>query len=542
MGLLSVLGVAFCALVVIVFIWSIYQIIRTQKVIAALNLSKIGAEDELKIERERLLSEATKEAAEIVSNGHREADNLYKEAKLKSREQTLLAHQELERIINERIQTIEKQEQRLQNKEFNLDKKLIQADINNQEIEIKIEQLKKDQERLDLLKADAKRIVDEQTNCLENIAGLTCEDAKNKLIHQMEYAAKLDSAKIIRRIEDDAIKEATKKARWVICTAIQRIASDVTSEATVSSIQLPSDDMKGKIIGREGRNIRALEKTTGCDLIIDDIPESIIVSSFDPIRREVAKRAILNLLADGRVHPARIEEVVEKVKADMDINLKEIGENTAINLGFPDVNIKLHKLLGRLNYRTSYGQNVLSHSIEVAHIASYMAAEIGADKYLACRAGLFHDIGKAIDREADGGHVEIGIELLKRFGEKDDIVQAVSSHHGDCEPKTIEAVLVAAADAISAARPGARQEMFEMYIKRLEELEHISNSYKGVKKSYALQAGREIRVIVDAEQVSDDQAFWIAKDIAKRIESEIQYPGQIKVNVMRETRAVEYAR
>jgi len=358
----------------------------------------------------------------------------------------------------------------------------------------------------------------------------------------MEYTARMDASKLVRRIEDEATEEAMKRARWTITTAIQRVASDVVAETAVSSVQLPSDDLKGRIIGREGRNIRALEKATGCDLIVDDTPETIVVSSFDPIRREVARQAILKLLADGRIHPARIEEVVEKTKVDMDQHLKEIGEAAAISLGFPDVHPKLHKLIGRLNYRTSYGQNVLEHTKEVARIAEYMAAELGADQKLARRAGLFHDIGKAIDREVEGTHIEIGMELLKRFGEKDPVIHAMSCHHGDFEPKTVEAMLITAADALSAARPGARREMLETYVKRLEALEAIANSYKGVQKSFAMQAGREIRIMVDAGQVNDDQAFWLAKDVTKRIEGEMQYPGQIKVTVMRETRAVEYAR
>jgi ribonuclease Y len=347
---------------------------------------------------------------------------------------------------------------------------------------------------------------------------------------------------LIRRIEEEAEEEADRKAKWAITTAIQRIASDVAAEATVTSVHLPSDDLKGRIIGKEGRNIRALEKAIGCDLIVDDTPETIVVSSFDPIRREVACQSLQKLIADGRIHPARIEEVVEKVKIEMDEHLKDLGKSTSIAMGFPDIHPKLHKLIGRLNYRTSYGQNVLEHTKEVARIAEYMAFEMGVDPCIARRAGLFHDIGKAIDREVEGTHIEIGMELLKRFGEKEEVIHAMSCHHGDTEPRTIEAMLVTAADALSAARPGARREMFETYTRRLEQLEEIATSYKGVQKSYAMQAGREIRIMVDAGVINDDQAFWLAKDISKRIESEMQYPGQIKVTVMRETRAVEFAR
>jgi len=352
----------------------------------------------------------------------------------------------------------------------------------------------------------------------------------------------MDASKIVRRIEEEATEEAQKKARWAIGAAIQRIASDVVTETAVGSIQLASDDLKGRIIGKEGRNIRALEKATGCDLIVDETPETIVVSSFDPIRREVARQAVEILLADGRIHPARIEEVVEKVKVDLDIKMKEIGEAAAIELGFPDVHPKLHKLLGRLNYRHSYGQNVLEHTKEVAHIAEYMAGEMGADPVLARRAGLFHDIGKAVDREVEGTHIELGMQLLQRYGEKEGVIHAMSCHHGDFEPRTVEAMLITAADALSAARPGARREMLSTYVKRLEQLEVIANSYQGVQKSFALQAGREIRIMVDAGKVNDDQAFWIAKDVSKRIENEMQFPGQIKVTVMRETRAVEFAR
>lgn len=534
------LGLTVAALVGLAY--QSYQMVQAKHTALDLSLAQAKLETELKIERERLISDAAKEAADLVSRGQREVDNLYKESQLKAKEQALSARQEAERLTNERMQTLDRQGQRLQSKEDNLDKKLTQVDLKAKEVESRIENLKEEQGKLEALKVDAKRILEEQANRLETIAGLTREDAKTELVVQMEYTAKMDASKLVRRIEDEAMEEATRRARWTICTAIQRISSDVVTEITVSSVQLPSDDLKGKIIGREGRNIRALEKAIGCDLIIDDTPETIVVSSFDPIRREVARQAILKLLADGRIHPARIEEVVEKVKVDMDLHLKDIGEAAAISLGFPDVHTKLHKLLGRLHYRTSYGQNVLTHSNEVARIAEYMAAELGADQRLARRAGLFHDIGKAIDREVDGTHIEIGMELLKRFGEKDNVIQAMSCHHGDCEPKTVEAMLVTSADALSAARPGARREMLETYVKRLEVLEAIANSYKGVQKSFAMQAGREIRIMVDAGQVNDDQAFWIAKDVSKRIESEMQYPGQIKVTVMRETRAVEYAR
>ena len=539
---MSILIWIFLAVAILATVGFIVQMRKAQRAVVDVSQATAKAESDLKADRERLLLEAEKEAAKVVNRGQREADAMRKEAELKAKEQALQARQEAEKITNERMQSLDKQEQRIQVKEDALDKKLVQVDQKTKEVEIKTEKIREDQEKLSGLQLEAKRVLEEQHKRLEEVAGLTREDAKTELIAGLEYAAKMDAARIVRRIEEEATEEAMKKARWTITAAIQRVASDVVTETAVSSVQLPSDDLKGRIIGREGRNIRALEKATGCDLIVDDTPETIVVSSFDPIRREVARQAILKLLADGRIHPARIEEVVEKTKLDMDQHLKELGEAAAIGLGFPDVHPKLHKLIGRLNYRTSYGQNVLDHTKEVAHIAEYMAAELGADQRLARRAGLFHDIGKAIDREVEGTHIEIGMELLKRFGEKDNVIHAMSCHHGDFEPKTVEAMLITAADALSAARPGARREMLETYVKRLEALEAIANSYKGVQKSFAMQAGREIRIMVDAGQVNDDQAFWIAKDVTKRIEGEMQYPGQIKVTVMRETRAVEYAR
>ena len=516
--------------------------LRAQKATAEASRAQSRAEADLKAERERLLEEARSEARRLRDQGQQEAEAARKEAELKAKEQALQARQEAEKTLTERQRNLEKQEQRLQSKEDGLDKKLQQVDQKTRDLEGLTEKRKAELERLETQQAETRRLVEQQAQKLEEIAGLSREDAKKELVAQLEYAAKMDAAKLVRRIEEESQEEATKKARWVIGTAIQRVASDAVAEQAVSSVQLPSDDLKGRIIGREGRNIRALEKATGCDLIVDDTPESIVVSSFDPIRREVARQSILKLLADGRIHPARIEEVVEKVKVDMDQHLKEIGEAACIELGFPDVHPKLHKLVGRLNYRTSYGQNVLEHTKEVAMIADFMALEMGADARVAKRAGLFHDIGKAIDREVEGTHIEIGMQLLQRYGEKEPVIHAMSCHHGDFEPKTVEAMLISAADALSAARPGARREMLETYVKRLEQLEGIANSYKGVQKSFAMQAGREIRILVDAGAVNDDQAYWLAKDVSRRIESEMQYPGQIKVTVMRELRAVEIAR
>jgi len=523
--------------------------LRAQKATAEASQAKVNAESDIKAERERLLEEAKREAQRLMERGAKDAESVRKESELKAKEQALQARQEAEKLLTERQNNLEKQEQRiqakeqgLQSKEEGLDKKVQQVDQKAKDLEVLSEKRKAEIERLEAKQAEAKQLVEEQARRLEEIAGLTRDDAKKELISQLEYSAKMDAAKMVRRIEDEAVEDAAKRARWTIGAAIQRVASDVVAEQAVSSVQLPSDDLKGRIIGLEGRNIRALEKATGCDLIVDDTPESIVVSSFDPIRREVARQAILKLLADGRIHPARIEEVVEKVKVDMDQHLKEIGEAACIELGFPDVHPKLHKLVGRLNYRTSYGQNVLEHTKEVARIAEYMAGEMGSDARLARRAGLFHDIGKAIDREVEGTHIEIGMQLMQRYGEKEEVIHAMSCHHGDFEPRTVEAMLITAADALSAARPGARREMLETYVKRLEQLEGIANSYKGVQKSFAMQAGREIRILVDAGSVNDDQAYWIAKDVSRRIESEMQYPGQIKVTVMRELRAVEIAR
>lgn len=523
--------------------------LRAQKATVDASQAQARAEADIKTQREKLLDEAQREAQRLKDRGQQEAEALRKESELKAKEQALHARQEAEKLLAERQANLEKQEQRFQSKEQSLqvkeeglDKKLQQVDQKAKDLDALNEKRKAELERLEAKQAEAKQLVEAQAQRLEEIAGLTREDAKKELTAQLEYAAKMDAAKLVRRIEEEAQEEAAKKARWTIGAAIQRVASDVVAEQAVSSVQLPSDDLKGRIIGREGRNIRALEKATGCDLIVDDTPESIVVSSFDPVRREVARQAILKLLADGRIHPARIEEVVEKVKVDMDQHLKEIGEAACIELGFPDVHPKLHKLVGRLNYRTSYGQNVLEHTKEVARIAEYMAGEMGANAKLARRAGLFHDIGKAIDREVEGTHIEIGMQLMQRYGEKEEVIHAMSCHHGDFEPRTVEAMLITAADALSAARPGARREMLETYVKRLEKLEEIAGSYKGVQKSYAMQAGREIRILVDAGTVNDDQAYWIAKDVSRRIESEMQYPGQIKVTVMRELRAVEIAR
>jgi ribonuclease Y len=539
---MNMMNVAVIAIALVALVFGLLQWKSAREALAARDQARSRAEAELAAQRERMRKEVELETKAAREQAQREVEALRKEAELKAKEEALAARQAQEQAFKERQASLEKQEQRLQSKEEALDKKVQSVDQKQKDLDQLKEKRQAELEKLQADQAKAKALVEEREKKLEEVAQLTREDARIELIASLEHQAKMDAARTVRRIEDEAQEEAMKKARWTIGAAIQRVASDVVCETAVTSVQLPSDDLKGRIIGREGRNIRALEKATGCDLIVDETPEAIVVSSFDPIRREVARQAITKLIADGRIHPARIEEVVEKVKVDMDQHLKEIGEQACIELGFPDVHPKLHKLIGRLNYRTSYGQNVLEHTKEVAHIAEYMAAELGCDARLAKRAGLFHDIGKAIDREVEGTHIEIGMELMKRFGEKEPVIHAMSCHHGDFEPKTVEAMLITAADALSAARPGARREMLETYVKRLEKLEEIAQSYDGVQKSYALQAGREIRIMVDAGQVNDDKAYWLAKDVSRRIESEMQYPGQIKVTVMRETRAVEFAR
>jgi ribonuclease Y len=358
----------------------------------------------------------------------------------------------------------------------------------------------------------------------------------------MENDARMDGANLVRRIEEEAAEKAKERARRVISMAVQRIASEHVVESTVSVVDLPSDEMKGRIIGREGRNIRAFEQSTGVDLIVDDTPEAVILSCFEPVRREIARLSLERLIQDGRIHPGRIEEVVGKVRAEMEEKLLSDGEAAALEMGIPDLHPELHKLIGRLQFRSSYGQNALLHSMEVAWLASHMAAELGADAAVAKRAGLTHDIGKAIDREMDGTHLELGRDLLRKYGESDAVIHAMECHHGDYDPQSVEAVLVTAADALSAARPGARREILENYIKRLEKLEHLATDFKGVEKAFAIQAGRELRIVVESESISDEEAVWLARDVAKKVEAELTYPGQIKVTVIRETRAVEYAR
>jgi ribonuclease Y len=489
-----------------------------------------------------ILRNARKESERLLDEARRQADARRREAEIEAREKVLAARSEFDKQANARRQEINAVEKRLLQKEETLDRKTAQIEQRTAEFDRREKELARRQKETDRLDEEFKGLIEEQRKKLEALSGLTAEQAKQALIRSIENDARLEASHLVRRIEEEATENATQKARRIIGMAIQRLASDTVVEATVSVVDLPSDDLKGRIIGREGRNIRALEAATGVDLIIDDTPEAIILSAFEPVRREIARLAIDRLIQDGRIHPARIEEVVEKVRAELWEKIRQEGEAVALEFAIPDLHPELIKLLGRLKYRTSYGQNVLQHSREVGWLAANMASELGANADIAKRAGLLHDIGKAIDREMEGTHLELGREVLKKFGETEAVIHAMECHHGDYEPRSIEAVLVNGADALSAARPGARREILETYVKRLEKLEHIADGFKGVQKAFAVQAGRELRIVVEAAKVSDDEALWLSKDVAKKIETELQYPGQIKVTVIRETRAVEYAR
>ena len=484
---------------------------------------------------ESKLKTAENEAKQIIEMAKIEAENNKKEEIFKAKEEILSARKDLDDEIRERRGEVQSQERRLIQKEENLERKLDIADKKEKD-------LAKKEEELEVKKDEIKKLADKQMEELQRISGLSQEEAKKKLLSELEKTMTAEKATLIREFESKTKEDAIKSAREIIGYAIQKCAADHTSETTVSIVSLPNDDMKGRIIGREGRNIKALETLTGIDLIIDDTPEAVVISGFDPLRREVAKIALEKLIEDGRIHPAKIEEMVEKAKEEVENTIKEEGERAVLETGVVGLHPDLVKLLGKLRYRTSYGQNVLNHSIEVSNLARIMAEELGLDPKLARRAGLLHDIGKALDHDMEGTHVEIGVEILKKYKENDKVINAVQAHHGDVEPKTIEAVLVQAADAISASRPGARRETLENYIKRLEALENIADSFEGVEKSFAIQAGREIRIIVKPEKISDDQMVVMARDVAKKVEDEMEYPGQIKVNLVRETRVVDYAK
>ena len=484
---------------------------------------------------EREIGSAEAEATRLINEAIRNGESRKKEMLLEAKDEIHKSRTDLEKEVKDRRAELTKQERRLEQKEATLDKKTEAFERKEEELSRRLADAAKTQEA-------AEEAHKQQLTTLEKISGLTQEEAKQFLLRSVEEDVRHDAAMKIKEIEQQLKDEAEEKAREIIATAIQRCAADHAAETTVSVVPLPNDEMKGRIIGREGRNIRTLETVTGVDLIIDDTPEAITVSSFDPVRREIARLALEKLIADGRIHPTRIEDMVEKARKEVDRTIREEGERACYETGVHNLNPELIKILGRQKYRTSYGQNVLNHSIEVAHIAGLMAAELGVDVALAKRAGLLHDLGKSIDHEVEGSHVQLGADLARKFKENPVVINAIEAHHGDVEPKTVIAVLVQAADAVSAARPGARRENVENYIRRLEKLEELTGSYPGVDKAYAIQAGREVRIMVKPEVVTEDNMILLARDIAKKIESELEYPGQIKVNVIRETKAVEFAK
>ncbi len=481
------------------------------------------------------LESAENRAEKIIADAKQDADRVKKDALIEAKDEVIKQKEEADKEIKQRKLEVEKAEQRVNQRQDLVDKRFALIEEKEISFSVKQQNLEKKEKELELAyqKEEAE---------LVRIARLSVDDAKRELMSRLENDMKAEMANYIVEAQSKAKFEVDKKAKQMLVGAIQRCAADHTSEATISVVNLPSDDMKGRIIGREGRNIKSIETLTGIDIIIDDTPDVIVLSSFDPIRREVARLAIERLIADGRIHPGKIEETIEKAKVEVANTVKEEGERALYETGVINLNPDLIQLLGKLRYRTSYGQNVLNHSIEVAHIAGLLASELGLDVTLAKRAGLLHDIGKSVDHEAEGTHVELGVEILKKYKESDKVINAVAAHHGDCEPTTMETVLIQAADAVSASRPGARRETVDAYIKRLQKLEEICDGYKGVDKSYAIQAGREIRIIVKPEQIDDSEAVIMARNIAKQIETEMSYPGQIKVNVIRETRAVELAK
>ena len=484
---------------------------------------------------ESKISSAEIEAKRLLENAKRDAENIKKEEIFKAKEEIMKSRDELDKEIRERRGEVQSQEKRLIQKEENLDRRIETYDKKERELDKEFQEIEKK-------KDDIQEVFNRQMQELQRISGLTKEEATKQILSELEKQLNNEKALLIREIEGKAKEEANKNAKEILSYAIQKCAADHTSETTVSIVNLPNDDMKGRIIGREGRNIKTLETLTGIDLIIDDTPDAVVISGFDPLRREVAKLALEKLIDDGRIHPAKIEEMVEKAKEEIEATIKAEGERATLETGVMGLNQDLVKLIGKLKYRTSYGQNVLNHSIEVSNLARIMAEELGLDATRARRAGLLHDIGKALDHDMEGTHIELGVDVLRKFKENELVINAVEAHHGDVEPKTLEAVLIQAADAISASRPGARRETLEAYIKRLQNLEEIANSFEGVDKSFAIQAGREVRIIVKPEKISDADMTVLAREVAGKVEKEMEYPGQIKVNVIRETRTIDYAK
>ncbi len=503
--------------------------------VVAIFLTYVASNAHFKKVSDEKIGSAEDRARAIIDEAVKAAETKKREALLEVKEESIKTKNELDKEIKDRRSEIQRNERRVEQKEFNLDKKLEAIERREQSFAAKEEEIKRQ-------KAEVAKLNEERIQELERISGLTSEQAKEYLLKTVEEDVKLDTAKLIKEMEHQAKEEAGKKAKEYVVNAIQKCAADHVAETTISVVQLPNDEMKGRIIGREGRNIRTLETMTGVDLIIDDTPEAVILSGFDPIRREVARIALEKLIVDGRIHPARIEEMVEKAQKEVESMIREEGEAATLEVGVHGIHPELVRLLGRMKFRTSYGQNALKHSIEVAQLSGLLAAEIGVDVRIAKRAGLLHDIGKSVDHEMEGSHIQLGVELCRKFKESATVINAVEAHHGDVEPESLIACLVQAADTISAARPGARRETLETYSNRLKKLEDITNSFKGVDKSFAVQAGREVRIMVVPEQISDADMVLLARDVSKQIEAELEYPGQIKVNVIRESRVTDYAK